>query len=550
MGLSERSAEEEPSIAEGRHPTGRPSLLEPMTGSPASACADPATSLRAAVDGAPARGGSSAGDRRWERAVGLLISGLVLLVFLVSNPARHNFYEHFTWQAAAWLEGETGIRYPVCPSSGEPIFEATTCQWVADPGQPYNDYFLDVMPVTGSSGRETGRATIPFPPLPALVLLPFVALWGLNFDAQSLAALIGGLDVWIAWWMLGALALSLRMRAAVTLFFGLGTVFWYTSMLGTTWYFAHVVAVGLVALALGIALRTDGSAVAEAAGAEAADATAASPTGASGETRTTRAGLVDGFVRTVRHRPWTLVEPRQFLAGFIFGLACLARLTVVFGLPFLALVGGGGSTLRRGFSAGLGAALPVLGLVAYNVLTTGHIFHPAYEYLYQREAVGYPDLDYNPRWAIEDLRYFPKNVALMLAGGPDIMPACPPSAVRSLFSDVCPIVVPKAVGMSLLLSSPAYLLVIPALQHLRRSRLVLGAAIAVTAIAFVNLMHFSQGWVQFGYRFSNDFAPFALILVALGLRRFGRVGAAGTLLIGASILINLWGVAWGVILGW
>ena len=32
-------------------------------------------------------------------------------------------------------------------------------------------------------------------------------------------------------------------------------------------------------------------------------------------------------------------------------------------------------------------------------------------------------------------------------------------------------------------------------------------------------MHFSQGWVQFGYRFANDFAPWALLLVALGLER-------------------------------
>ena len=32
-------------------------------------------------------------------------------------------------------------------------------------------------------------------------------------------------------------------------------------------------------------------------------------------------------------------------------------------------------------------------------------------------------------------------------------------------------------------------------------------------------MHFSQGWVQFGYRFSNDFVPFALLLVALGFER-------------------------------
>ena len=45
-------------------------------------------------------------------------------------------------------------------------------------------------------------------------------------------------------------------------------------------------------------------------------------------------------------------------------------------------------------------------------------------------------------------------------------------------------------------------------------------------IALVNLMHFSQGWVQFGYRFSNDFAPFALVLVALGIAAPGRPPAS------------------------
>ena len=69
-------------------------------------------------------------------------------------------------------------------------------------------------------------------------------------------------------------------------------------------------------------------------------------------------------------------------------------------------------------------------------------------------------------------------------------------------------------------------------------------------IAFVNLMHFSQGWVQFGYRFSNDFVVFALPLVALGMQRRGRVGWLGAGLIGVSIAINLWGVIWGNILGW
>ena len=70
--------------------------------------------------------------------------------------------------------------------------------------------------------------------------------------------------------------------------------------------------------------------------------------------------------------------------------------------------------------------------------------------------------------------------------------------------------------MSLFLTSPAWLLGCLSLRWWGLDRLVTGSAIAVAAIAVVNLMHFSQGWVQFGYRFSNDFAPFALILLALG----------------------------------
>jgi hypothetical protein len=66
-------------------------------------------------------------------------------------------------------------------------------------------------------------------------------------------------------------------------------------------------------------------------------------------------------------------------------------------------------------------------------------------------------------------------------------------------------------------------------------------------------MHFSQGWVQFGYRFSNDFVPWAVVLVALGAERIaGRtVGVAviAALVVG-SVLVNAWGVAWGGLLGW
>jgi hypothetical protein len=119
--------------------------------------------------------------------------------------------------------------------------------------------------------------------------------------------------------------------------------------------------------------------------------------------------------------------------------------------------------------------------------------------------------------------------------------------------------------MSILLTSPAYLLIVPALRWgYGRSRLVTGAALAVLFVAIINLMHFSQGWVQFGYRFSNDFVPWALLLVAIGLERVARwadrragwpistrlVLSGAALLVVLSVAVNFWGVVWGDALGW
>jgi hypothetical protein len=91
--------------------------------------------------------------------------------------------------------------------------------------------------------------------------------------------------------------------------------------------------------------------------------------------------------------------------------------------------------------------------------------------------------------------------------------------------------------------------VVPVLLRSWRRRIVAGSALAALAIALVDLMHFSQGWVQFGYRFSNDFAPFGVILVALGIARLGSAPLSLGL-VALSIAINAWGVYWGVALGW
>jgi hypothetical protein len=475
---------------------------------------------------------------RWVSvAAGLGLALAALAIYAATRVDR--YYDHFVWQAAAYLEGEVAIRYPV---------EGVV-------GVSGNSYFQDVLPIATSDG--VARGLLPFPPLPALVLLPFVALWGIATDDQAIFTILAAVEIAICWWTLGRLAVRPAIRAGTTVFLAFGTVFWFTAQVTTTWYQAHIVAVGLTLLAIGIAVG--------------ADPPAADPAAPDAEDEGASSGTSTGTPRPWhRSKPSNLlaVDPRQFVAGFLFGLACTARLTVVFGAPFFALVGSGGHWWRRGWSAGLGAAIPILALVVYNIVTTGHVFHPAYDYLYTLEANGYPALGYHPEWSVEDPRYIPQNLGIALFGLPDVLPSALPNSIafqpelvcieagsaRGLFDLACPLAVPRDTGMSVLLTSPAYLLAIPVLRGPGRSRLVTGAVIAIAAISIVNLMHFSQGWVQFGYRFSNDVVPFALLLVALGTERLCRRHAwalplaAGALVL--SMAVNLWGVLWSRLLAW
>ena len=85
------------------------------------------------------------------------------------------------------------------------------------------------------------------------------------------------------------------------------------------------------------------------------------------------------------------------------------------------------------------------------------------------------------------------------------------------------------------------------------ARLTIGAgADGRSSIALFNLAHFSQGWVQWGYRFSLDFIPFLLPLVAARRRARRRPAArrSRSRSWSAGAAVNLWGVVWGQLLGW
>jgi hypothetical protein len=53
----------------------------------------------------------------------------------------------------------------------------------------------------------------------------------------------------------------------------------------------------------------------------------------------------------------------------------------------------------------------------------------------------------------------------------------------------------------------------------------------------MNLLYQNSGWVQFGYRFSNDYAVLLFVMLAIGVRRMGRV----------FWVAAIWAVAWNVV---
>lgn len=88
------------------------------------------------------------------------------------------------------------------------------------------------------------------PPLPAILLIPFVAIWGLQTN-QTIFCLIGGaLDAAIAWRLMGHIGLSSKSRCWMTVFFGAGTAIWFEAINGGSWDLTMIVAVGFTLAAL------------------------------------------------------------------------------------------------------------------------------------------------------------------------------------------------------------------------------------------------------------------------------------------------------------
>ena len=223
------------------------------------------------------------------------------------------------------------------------------------------------------------------------------------------------------------------------------------------------------------------------------------------------AGLAEA---TGRRRPW--------LVGACIGLAGLSRLPVFLITPLYASLVLRGDlrvtrvNMQRLAALGSVVALAAAVYLAYNAARYGTILDRGY---YDEQYVAEP-------WFAEgrfDVTYIPRHLRAIFFRWP---------ALESEF----PYVVPRAVGVALVLTTPAFLYALRARLD-GRGR---AALVALVLVAVPLLTHGTTGWSQFGYRFALDAFPALVILTASGLReRLTRVSLA---VLAWCVLANLWGV--------
>lgn len=88
------------------------------------------------------------------------------------------------------------------------------------------------------------------PILPAILLMPFAAIWGMGTNQAIFSIIFGALDAALAWRLLGRLRLTVNARTWLTVFFGAGTIVWYETIHGTSWGVSMVVAIAMTLIAL------------------------------------------------------------------------------------------------------------------------------------------------------------------------------------------------------------------------------------------------------------------------------------------------------------
>jgi hypothetical protein len=185
--------------------------------------------------------------------------------------------------------------------------------------------------------------------------------------------------------------------------------------------------------------------------------------------------------------------------GALIGISTLARLPVALAAPALALLCArrAGTGYGRALGGVIAGGLPFAFVyVGYNLLRWGTPLDDGYARLTEGDVFFNHGL-FSPLYLVRNL----KAIFLEL---PDFVPGTP-----FFFR-------PRFIGMSLFLTTPAFVWIFLALREVRRDVVVAATAAAALLALLPDLFHGTVGFQQFGYRFSIDAQPFLVALALTG----------------------------------
>lgn len=328
--------------------------------------------------------------------------------------------------------------------------------------------------------RDGKQLYLAYPPLPAVLMMPFVALFGVGAVTTQFACRVVSIanvalfDACVirAAKLFGRPPPTPSLRAGLGLFFAFGTVTWHTAQFGGDWHYAHSVA--LAALLTGAAEHCG------------------------------------------RKRPAVI--------GLCIAAALLTRPTaafcgVYFLMPWVRL---------RDYLSLSRALMPIvvggLALAAYNAARFGDPL----DFGYSRMLLTGMGERMMAQYGQFHPHFIPRNVFWFFLAPPWI--AIEP-ALRLTYD-------PR--GLSLLLASPALIYAFVSLRPSHRSAVLRDAWLALALCLMPLLAYFNSGFWQFGHRFAMDYLPLILLLMMAGLGP--RPGRTAYILITMSIVIQTWGI--------
>lgn len=343
------------------------------------------------------------------------------------------------------------------------------------------------------------RFFVSFPPFPAAVILPAVAVFGTDLPDRAFWALLAGFAPALLFMLLRSLRergwsnLSRRENLLLTFLFAFGTVFYFTAVQGTVWFSAHVVAVSLLILYLYYGLDAR---------------------------RPILAGIFLGLAF------WT--RPTTALLAIFFGVEALRmarspdapEVDVEAPIPRQVLAWLRGVVLKDAMKSVALFSVPILMVGALAMWMNQARFGDPFEF-----GHSYLQIRWRGRietWGLFNYHFFAKNLAIYLAALPWLSAAAPYVKVGRH-------------GLALWFTTPHLALTLWPKQTTAR---MAALWLAIVPVALLNLSYQNSGWVQFGYRFALDYMPLLFVLLALGKRRFG---ATFWLLVVFAVAVNTFG---------